>query len=326
LVIAAVAAVFLVGPGKMGLSSAAGHDAGTGPKGGGGGAAAIAVYVEQDGGLKAVVLLGKKNQGGIALGLPGSTLIRTSEGFQGIADLVLKNKQGVLTTALDNILSTNIVGTAVVEWKDLVSEKLTGGNVGDLNDNQEGAGSAAGAVLALVDKLSDSTTRSTTLAKVGIKGDHAALEQLAEQNRVSIAAGTWTEEVLPGKVVTGTGFSYFEPDIATAKALLGTSDQAAYTVAVQNGSGLIGAAEQAGALLEPLGYTMSAYGNAAAFPNVEKTSISAAADSMGEAARIKQILGVGTVQQDASLPSRHIRVIVGKDFSARTTGSSQPQG
>jgi hypothetical protein len=127
-------------------------------------------------------------------------------------------------------------------------------------------------------------------------------------------------------VVTGTGFSYFEPDIATAKALLGTSDQAAYTVAVQNGSGLIGAAEQAGALLEPLGYTMSAYGNAAAFPNVEKTSISAAADSMGEAARIKQILGVGTVQQDASLPSRHIRVIVGKDFSARTTGSSQPQG
>lgn len=324
LVIAAVAAIVLLGPAKIGLTNAAGNGSDIRSESKGGGAVAVAVYVEQDGSLKAVILLGRKTQGGVALGLPGSTLIRTSDGFQMLSDLVLKNKQEMLADSLDNALSTNIASTAVVEWKDLVSARLTGTDTGALTDSQEGAGSAAGAVLALAGKLSNTATRGE-VEKVGIKGDRTALEDFVEQNRASIAAGTWAKEALPGKSVTGADFNYFEPDTATAKALLGTSDQASYTLAVQNGSGLIGAAEQAGNLLKPFGYTMVDYGNAKAFPNVVKTSIYAAADAMEEAARIKEILGIGVVQQDSSLASKHIRVVVGQDFSTRKSGSSQPQ-
>ena len=52
-----------------------------------------------------------------------------------------------------------------------------------------------------------------------------------------------------------------------------------------------------------------------AFPNLEKTTITAAPDSLAEAVKIKQSLGVGVIGQDESLASRHIRVIVGKDFT-----------
>jgi hypothetical protein len=74
---------------------------------------------------------------------------------------------------------------------------------------------------------------------------------------------------------------YLEPDIESAKALLmGTAQEQAVTLQIQNGSGAVGIAEEAGELLEPLGYVMLPSGNSEDFPDARQTRIMVSPDAV----------------------------------------------
>ncbi len=130
--------------------------------------------------------------------------------------------------------------------------------------------------------------------------------------------------MLPGKVVEGLGFAYFEPDLRQARALLsGERSGADITMEVQNGSGAIGIAQQVGEMLGPLGYDMLPFRNAEGFPDVVTTRIIVAPDAGSEAERIRSVLGVGRIEQDDSLEPGRVIVIVGKDFVPPVTVGTQ---
>jgi hypothetical protein len=106
-----------------------------------------------------------------------------------------------------------------------------------------------------------------------------------------------------------------EPDVETAKALLdGTFQQVDIILQIQNGSGVVGVAQQAGELLAPLGYTMLPPGNSEDFPDVRRTRIEVAPDAAAQGRRVRSLLGMGTVSEKASLESGHVVVVLGKDY------------
>ena len=116
-------------------------------------------------------------------------------------------------------------------------------------------------------------------------------------------------------MVEGVDFTYYEPDVEWAKVLLAGEDAGpAVTLEVQNGSGALDAAEEAGRLLEWPRYVQLPFGNSPDFPDVRQTRIVTAPDVAVEAKRVRARLGVGRIEEDAGLAPGHILVVVGRDF------------
>ena len=217
------------------------------------------------------------------------------------------------------MLGAKVSGVAVVEWTELLrvlSQAGVGGSrPGTLGSDSTAASQAIDAVGALASSTGTAAGRSAVQGMV-LKGDTAALDVTLK----ALGSGGWSQVTPPGKDVEGLDFAYFEPDVAVAKTLLeGKSSGAAISLEVQNGSGLVAGAEKAAEVLKPLGYTLLPVKNADGFPDVQTTRIIASSDTAVEAARVRTLLGVGTVEQDATQPVGHVVVIVGKDFVPPTS-------
>jgi hypothetical protein len=95
------------------------------------------------------------------------------------------------------------------------------------------------------------------------------------------------------------------------------------TLQVQNGSGVLGIAQQAGELLASLGYMMLPAGNSKDFPDVERTRITVSPDAADQGERVRTLLGVGTITEDTTLGSGTVVVVLGKDYvPPATTGAT----
>lgn len=132
---------------------------------------------------------------------------------------------------------------------------------------------------------------------------------------MEMLAEGWSAVALSGSLVEGIGFKYLEPDAEEARALLGgNSRESTIEIEVQNGSGAIGAAEVASAMLQALGYTMPPVGNSDDFPDVIETRINAAPDVASDAELVRTTLGVGIVTVAEDQDPGTILVVVGADF------------
>jgi hypothetical protein len=120
-------------------------------------------------------------------------------------------------------------------------------------------------------------------------------------------------DLLPGRIVQGTGFAYYEPDLRALRARV-TGGKGAVEVEVQNGSGVVGVTEAVAAALQPSGYELLPVRNAEDFPDVPKTRVFAAPDVLSEGERVRDALGVGQVVPGDDLPPGRIVVIVGHDL------------
>jgi hypothetical protein len=291
-------------------------------------AASVIVAIDQDGTIPAVVVLSRTADGGVALGLPGLTLVKTSdEGFPTVGDLFSHKKTEELVAGLDRDLGTDLTSAAGISWAGLLKALGQAGSAqtwqnsigGDASD----AVTAAGALLSMVG-LSASSAGSAAWQQLEISGDAAGLRSFVKAVAAELTAGSWAAAVLPGEFKENLNAKWYEPDTSAAKALLKTGTAPAgakdITLGIQNGSGALDAAQSAGTLLESLGYKMLPFQNASGFPDVAKTTIAAAPDALAAAAKVREKLGVGTVSADDSLASGHISVIVGKDFTPSTTG------
>lgn len=309
--------------------------AGSGQGGDDDSAAALArsvtvVAVTQANTVVDIVILAPKSTGGVAVGMPASTLVRTDQGFQNLGELAKEGGEQLLQ-GLNSVFAAQATMYASLDWTSLVSVVGQAGSADSpaatLSDTPDGARSAASSVLAAV-KLRGTAAGAGKWAQLAIHQGRGDLEAYAKSVAASVASGGWRVESLPGRMVTGSGFTYFEADITASKALLGrvASTTSKFKIEVQNGSGMINAAQQAGSLLSPYGYTMLPYKNADAFPDVTRTDIKAASDAIPEANIVRDILGIGIVEEDTSLSSMNIRVIVGKDFSLSPAGTSTTTG
>jgi hypothetical protein len=148
-----------------------------------------------------------------------------------------------------------------------------------------------------------------------MKGNSAGFVEAVVLDAGSMAVNEWTVAALDGSLMLGEGFVYLEPDVEHARTLLGASPrEVVISVEVKDGAGVVGAPELAGDLLESAGYSLSPMGYAETFPEVEVTQIIAPPESAEEAQRIRDLLGVGDIVEDAALEGDHVMVILGKDF------------
>jgi len=140
-------------------------------------------------------------------------------------------------------------------------------------------------------------------------------EETARAALRAIDVRTALSSAIPGRPVEGVGFSYFEPDVPALQAMLGgEAAESAVSVEVQNGSGVVGAAQKISDTIAPLGYTVLPPKNAEGFPDVQSTQLFAAPDVLAEADRLRGLLGYGTVVQQDTLPAGRVIIVVGKDL------------
>ena len=172
----------------------------------------------------------------------------------------------------------------------------------------------ARAITALMDGA-DPTGATALWEGLQLGGDPSTFRALVGAAATSGGGGEWSAATLTGPVVEGEGFKYLEPEVDRAKALLlSTKGGATITVEVKNGSGAVGAVEQAMAQLELLGHTLISAGNSEDFPNVEQTRIIVPPGAADAGVRIKVTLGVGTITEDMGLQADHVTVVLGSDY------------
>jgi hypothetical protein len=274
--------------------------------------------VEESGALQAAVVFQAREAGGVVLVVPGLALLRDNDRFVTLADLLSTGEPSMLAGALGSVFGTKAQAVASVSWQTL-REALASAGVGALP--------ASLATQTDDVQLADSLQQLANGAGLGLMWESLGLQGDAGGFRAALeaAAGSakqWTTVAVTGRLVEGDGYTYVEPDVAVARALLsGTAADADTTVELRNGSGAVGVVEAAAAQLQPLGYRVTATGNAEDFPNVTQTVISYSAGAAQAAARVQALLGVGVVGESDDLTIDLVVVILGSDYAPAVGGA-----
>jgi hypothetical protein len=287
------------------------------------------LVIEQGDVASVVVLLHPRGEGGAVLGMPGMTLIKTAGAeFKTLSDLHRSGQDEALGSALAEALGVRTGAIASVQWSAL-RDAMTQAGVDDLPPveltlRDVNTDEVARGVMALAG-AGNSANGAAIWERLALAGDASGFRGAVKVAAPLISTGAWTGVALPGRVVEGAEFEYLEPDVELAKTLLaGTAQRPTVTVEVQNGSGVLGVAQQAGELLEPQGYKLLPFRNSDGFPDVKRTLITVSPGAVAEGERVRTLLGVGTVVQDDALDSGQIVVVVGKDFSPPASAGTEP--
>jgi hypothetical protein len=275
------------------------------------------LVVEQEDGVPEVLLLHPTGGSGVVMAIPGITLLKTAEGFKTVAELHESGEPGALQTALAEAFGVAVGPAATVEWLQLRDAMLSAGiaDVPAVALSMEGTDAESVAQVAL-DFLGTAGSEPGAQAweSVSLSGDGAGFREAVAAN-VEVLADGWSAVALSGSLAEGIGFKYLEPDAAEARALLGgSSRESTIKIEVQNGSGAIGAAEAAAAMLQALGYMIPPVGNSDDFPDVTTTRITTAPDVAADAEQVRATLGVGKVTEDEDQDLGTILVVLGADF------------
>jgi hypothetical protein len=280
----------------------------------------VLIRVLDEGETRVAAVVSADPEPSILFGLPGDVLIRAQSGFAPLYSFLdAPEDQDIdLESALEGIEA--IVGVrptaiAEVEWSDLREAALkTEAGAGAPETLEFGdaisAAAVADAFKAVLGAEGDATV-DVSLDDLSFRGDHDA----ARTALSALPPGPAVSGALPGRPIEGIGFAYYEPDVTATKAMLGgKSPESAVSVEVQNGSGAVGAAQKISDLIAPLGYTLLPPKNAEGFPDVATTQLFAAPDAVGQADRLRGILGLGTVVEQDSLPPGMVVIVVGQDL------------
>ena len=269
---------------------------------------AVLLILNEDDQARAAVLVKSAEGRAVVLGMPASTLLAGPSGFESLQALLRQEEPASVRAALGLLLGVE-PQLATATWTGLRRALAEAGDQGawpeTLPAGPDAALKAADAVAALAALTPAEKGRQAVEKLAG--GGGGLVDALRAAAKDPAVAG------LPGRLVEGDGYTYYEPDPAQARLLVGGESGGDLSVEIQNGSGVVGVSEAATAVLVPLGYEMLPPRNADQFPDVADTQILAPADSLGEAARIQTALGVGRVVERKELPARRVVVVLGKD-------------
>jgi hypothetical protein len=275
--------------------------------------APVLLVIREGDATKVAVVVDPASRRRLVLGLPATTLLEGPAGFEPLSAFLQRSDPASLLEAVDALISVKPAGRADLSWSELrsalkaIGEKEARPTA--LTDDQAGGEAAAKALAALSAAAGTDKGRQAIDKLAVLFGSPAAAKgALLALGRARVATG------LPGRMVQGAGYTYYEPDLISARALVGAGAGGSATVEIQNGSGAVGITEDVAAKLKPLGYTLPPSRNADRFPNVAATLIETPPDSLGDAQRIRAALGIGRVVEKKDAAPRKVVVIVGKDL------------
>lgn len=292
-------------------------------------AGGLLLVVEEAGEVRAAAFLHRDGERAVALGIPTNTLVEGRGGFDSFDALYGRDREEALE-ALAGLMGAPAETYARIDWQELYSrareaapDETPSEGAGTTVDPDEqtselpasliddpsfGAGPVAWALANLAGP--GESAQSGTASLTASEGEEE-LRNAIEGLRGAVEETT----TMPGRLVEGAGFVYFEPDLTALQALLGTSGESAVEVEVQNGSGVVGIAEAVAEQIAPLGYSLLPTRNADQFPDVETTQIFAARDALSAGERVREAIGIGRVIPRDELPPGRIVVVVGHDLT-----------
>jgi hypothetical protein len=165
-------------------------------------------------------------KGGIVLGMPGITLLRSGSRFVRLAQAYSPESPAALATPVADALAVPNGAVASIEWSALRTVLAGGAGNVKLPEALDPQGADAGAVSAVL-----AATLSRGDAKGGAAGAwwaQPSLEGEADGFHAALAAAlasaagkAWVGQALTGTVVEyDAGAAYLEPDLQGAKGLL----------------------------------------------------------------------------------------------------------
>jgi hypothetical protein len=269
--------------------------------------------IEDQGALKAAVVFQARKSGGVVLVVPGLALLHEGDRFATVADIRAAADDTAFAAALGAVFGAKAQTVASVSWQTLKAAMVAAGvpsTPASLESQEDGQQLAS----ALLQLASGGASLAGIWQGVDLEGDASGFRSALQD--AAGAGMAWTVVPVTGKLVQGDGFTYIEPEVAVARALLsGTTSDSAITVELRNGSGAVGVVEAAAAQLQPLGYQVTPSGNAEDFPNVSQTRILFSAGAADAATRVRALLGVGVVTVDDAVGSGRVVVVLGSDYA-----------
>jgi hypothetical protein len=183
------------------------------------------LVVNQDGNVALVALFCAGPKGGLVLGLPGITLLRSGDRFMALAQAYVRDSPATLAQPVADALAVPLGAVAAIEWSDLRAALAGAAGGAELPEGLDPEGADAGAVSAVLAALLNG---SNGAGAAGAWWGQAALAGEVDGFRnavaaeIALAAGNpWAGQALTGAVVHyGAGAAYLEPDLQKAAGVL----------------------------------------------------------------------------------------------------------
>jgi hypothetical protein len=184
------------------------------------------LVIEQDGAAVALALVFAGSKGGVVLGVPGLTLLRSGDLFAQLVGLYAPDKQQVLAQPLADALAVPVGAVASAKWSDL-RDALAGEGIEALPPEQLDAkdGNAIQVAEALAAALSKPGVNpgEPFWKALPMAGDGDGFRAAVGAALLAERSTAWVGRAVAGTLVKYGHLTYLEPDITTARdALAGT--------------------------------------------------------------------------------------------------------
>ena len=181
------------------------------------------LVVEQDGTAKALALVFTGPNGGVVLGVPGLTLLRSGDRFTQFFRLYVADKQQALAQSLADALAVPVGAVASAKWSDL-RDALAGEGIDPLPPEQLDAkdGNAAQIAEALAAAFNRHvvTAGEPVWKELPLAGDGDGLRAALGAALLAEQGAGWAGRAVAGTLVENGRLTYIEPDITTARSVL----------------------------------------------------------------------------------------------------------
>ncbi len=184
------------------------------------------LVIEQDGAAVALALVFAGSKGGVVLGVPGLTLLRSGDRFTQLVRLYAPDEQQALAQPLADALAVPVGAVASAKWSDL-RDALAAEGIEALPPEQLDAkdGNAIQVAEALAAAFSKPGVNAGEPVWKGLPmaGDGDGFRAAVGAALVAERSTAWVGRAVAGTLVEQGHLTYLEPDITLAKgALAGT--------------------------------------------------------------------------------------------------------
>jgi hypothetical protein len=182
----------------------------------------VLLVVEHEGEAEAIALVTAGPQGGVVLGLPAISLLRSGDRFDRLARIYSPEHPDVLGAAVAEAFMVPVAAVAAVSWVDL-RKNLEDAGFGQLPSEQldQAPSSVARLAQAVAEACSAAAGAGPDVwAELPLVGDGDGFREALRGSFAQTAAAAWTGQAVSGTVVENGGVTYVEPDVDGARGVL----------------------------------------------------------------------------------------------------------
>jgi hypothetical protein len=183
----------------------------------------VVLVIEHDGEAAVITLIAAAPEGGLVLGLPAISLLRTGDRFDRLARIYSADDPDVLGAAVADAFRVPVAAVAAVSWAELRRD-LQNAGFGRLPPGQPDRDPTVAARLAeavaAACKAAAVSAGPNVWAGLPLTGDPDGFRAALGGVLVQTGAAVWTGQAVSGTIVEQGDLTYLEPDVGAIRGLL----------------------------------------------------------------------------------------------------------